>query len=1050
MPNLLAIPTNRITPALIVFCAVATLSSRADDARLKSLSVPEGFEVSSAVTSGLTAYPMFMTFDDRGRLYIAESTGKDLSGKEMAAAPECQILRLEDTNGDGVFDTRTIFATELSLPMGVLWHQGGLFVASPPDLLRFDDADDNGVADARTVLLTGWNVLNTASLHGPFLGPDGLLYLTHGRHGYKIATREGPVLEGMAARIWRCRTDGTQLERFAGGGFDNPVELVFTGAGQMLGTMTYFTDPRHGQRDALMHWAWGGVYPKPHEVTGELVQTGPLMPVMSKFARIAPAGLLRYEGSAFGEEFRGSLFSAQFNPHRVQVHRLAESGSTFTTQDEDFLTTTDPDFYPTDVLEDADGSMLLCDTGAWYVDACPISRVAKPEVKGSIYRIRKIGAPRPGDGWGRDIKWSASTPEELTRLLSDDRFRVRERAFQDLVSRGDAALPSLRRTIASAAGEITRRSAVWALFQIAGASHAETIHAALRDPSVEVRIAVIQALGELRDPTAAAGISARLSSDAPIERREAAAALGRIGNVTATPALLSASAHAGDRFEEHALIYALIELGDRPALLSAVAQGGAWPARNAALIALDQLHEGALAAEHVVPFLESDSAGARQAGLWVASHHPDWSGPVLGFVDAALRDGGAQPESAVIATEILSAYALTAEGQAFIAHRVMDTANGDALRLLMLDVIDGKSGAEPPAAWREALSACLAGANETVRWRALEIARGHRIAALSEQLATIADGPGEKGKFRVAALSAIIAPDDPLGGDRLLLVLENLGPAAEPGTRQTAAALLGRAKLDSEAKHAIARDQLPAADALVLTAGLEAFFGETDSALGAALVDGLASNPRAADLLTAAQLDRALRAFPAEVQTRAAGLKAKLDQRDAGVMARFLHLEPKLGAGDVGRGRALFFGDKAACSTCHAVGSEGGTLGPDMTTIGVVRSGHDLLEAVMFPSSSMVPDFQPFNVEVRGELLSGIVARETPESVTLKTAATETRTISRADIVSMQPAAISMMPEGLDSGLSDEQLLDLIAFLRSLNNEQWLLPEQRERDARGH
>ena len=60
--------------------------------------------------------------------------------------------------------------------------------------------------------------------------------------------------------------------------------------------MTYFQDPANGQRDALMHWVWGGVYPKWYKVVSEFKLTGDLMPVMTKFARIAPAGLLRYVG----------------------------------------------------------------------------------------------------------------------------------------------------------------------------------------------------------------------------------------------------------------------------------------------------------------------------------------------------------------------------------------------------------------------------------------------------------------------------------------------------------------------------------------------------------------------------------------------------------------------------------------------------------------------------------------------------------------------------------------------------------------------------------
>ena len=161
---------------------------------------------------------------------------------------------------------------------------------------------------------------NAASLHGPFFGPDGWLYLTDGRHGFDIKTKDGREYKGLGSRIWRVRPDGTGLEWLSGGGFDNPVEVIFTPAGETIGTMTYFKDPANGQRDALLHFVEGGVYPKWYPVVSEFKRTGDLMPVMTKFARIAPAGLGRYRSAAFGSEYQGNLFSAQFNPHRVQRH----------------------------------------------------------------------------------------------------------------------------------------------------------------------------------------------------------------------------------------------------------------------------------------------------------------------------------------------------------------------------------------------------------------------------------------------------------------------------------------------------------------------------------------------------------------------------------------------------------------------------------------------------------------------------------------------------------------------------------------------------------
>lgn len=107
-----------------------------------------------------------------------------------------------------------------------------------------------------------------------------------------------------------------------------------------------------------------------------------------------------------------------------------------------------------------------------------------------------------------------------------------------------------------------------------------------------------------------------------------------------------------------------------------------------------------------------------------------------------------------------------------------------------------------------------------------------------------------------------------------------------------------------------------------------------------------------------------------------------------------------------------------------------------------MRSGHDLLEAVMFPNSSFVPDFQPYTIETKDdEVHAGIIGRESAEGIVLRTGADEERFIARSQIVDMTVSAISIMPEGLDSGMDDQELLDLMAFLRSLNNSQWLLPE---------
>src|SRR5690606_11362549 len=263
----------------------------------EGLSVPEDFTIERAIDPELISYPMFASYDDRGRLFLFESTGSnDITTEQMVEKPVYHIRVVEDTDGDGIFDKSQIYADNIRLPMGGSFYQGSLYVAESPELVRYTDTDGDGKADKREVILDGWVLnANAATLSGPFFGPDGWMYLPDARRSFDITTKEGVNLKGKGARIWRCRPDGSGLESMSGGGFDNAIEIAFMPAGETIGTMTYFTDPQGGFRDALMHWVAGGVYPKHSPVIEEatLPLTGPLMPALSKTARVAPSGLMR-------------------------------------------------------------------------------------------------------------------------------------------------------------------------------------------------------------------------------------------------------------------------------------------------------------------------------------------------------------------------------------------------------------------------------------------------------------------------------------------------------------------------------------------------------------------------------------------------------------------------------------------------------------------------------------------------------------------------------------------------------------------------------------
>ena len=133
-----------------------------------------------------------------------------------------------------------------------------------------------------------------------------------------------------------------------------------------------------------------------------------------------------------------------------------------------------------------------------------------------------------------------------------------------------------------------------------------------------------------------------------------------------------------------------------------------------------------------------------------------------------------------------------------------------------------------------------------------------------------------------------------------------------------------------------------------------------------------------------------------------------------------------------GRGQTVFNDPKYACTLCHKIGHGGGLLGPDLTNIGRIRTERDLLEAVVFPSATLVRGYEPFTVTTRGgETHSGIVRKDTTAEVILATGPETDVHLARPEIADMQPGTVSPMPPGMEAVLTKQELADLVAFLKS-------------------
>src|SRR6267142_1404673 len=415
----------------------------------QTITVPDGFEVELVAGPELVERPISASFDEQGRLYVTDSSGSNDKPAEQLEKKPHRVVRLEDTDGDGKFDKVQVFADKMMFPEGCLWYDGSLYVAAPRSIWKLTDTNGDGVVDVREEWHKGQTLTGCANdLHGPYLGPDGWFYWCKGAFAKQTYELDGgKQFESRAAHIFRARPDHTGMEPVMTGGMDNPVGLAFTAEGERILCGTFFDLAVPGHRDGLIHAIYGGIYGKINEVTDDAKKTGDLMPVMTHMGPAAPCAVIRYESKVFGDEYQNNLFVGSFNLHKVTRHILEPDGATFKTKDSDFLVSDNPDFHPTDVIEDADGSLLVLDTGGWYKICCPTSQLSKPDVLGAIYRIRRIGAPMVDDPRGLKIAWKKLKPLELAQLLGDERVFVQRRAMHQLSKQKNAAIPALREVV---------------------------------------------------------------------------------------------------------------------------------------------------------------------------------------------------------------------------------------------------------------------------------------------------------------------------------------------------------------------------------------------------------------------------------------------------------------------------------------------------------------------------------------------------------------------------------------------------------------------------
>jgi putative membrane-bound dehydrogenase-like protein len=906
--------------------------------------VPEGFTIELVAGYPLVEHPMMGNFDDQGRLYVCESAGTNRPAAELLADPLDSIRVLEDTDGDGVFDNSWTFADKLVFPQGCLWLDGSVYTCSPPSLWKLDDTDGDGVCDQRTELVKtfGFNG-NAADIHGPFLSPNGRLFWCDGRHGHEFFDENGNLVsEGKAARIFSCLPDGSDVRVLCGGGMDNPVEVDFWPTGEVIGTCNlFYADPRG---DCLVHWVHGGVYPRvdQQDCIAEFPWTGGLLDPIHNYGHVAVAGMTRYRGDSLVDRAPDAnqelFFVTHFNTHRVVRTVVERSGATFRVADTaDFMVSEDPDCHPTDVIECADGSLLVIDTGGWFRIGCPTSQIAKPEIAGAIYRIRR----------------DSSQPIEPAVIA-------------------DAQPTETEMIIGMPAHEVMRE------------------------------------LQEISDGTS------------PV--------VGTLDEVTVMWEVL----HDGEPHPviDHAVIRALITI-DNPATTREGLSANHPRQQRAALIALDQMKSGDLTRDDVLPLLDTEDAALQQAVLEVISRREGWSDGVVATMQEWLTAEQVEEARLAIIRRFLTSRASEEAVQSLVASSIGSDGLAEPSRQALLEVMEAADVEAWPEAWSGPLTAILASPSEAERLMGVRIVAAQQLSQFDDRLLALLNDANETAPVRVDAFAAV-APrltslDTTTGGFlRGRLKSEEASLSEKVRIAQAFCEVNGL----TNCQYAGLANYLDEFGPVAAAACLPVFEGT--SKYGEFLVESLEALGTTLPV-SPEELERTLAGYPQEIRDRAAPLIEQLRQAGAEQAQRVDELTAACVDGNPDRGKYVFFSQRAACASCHRVQGEGTLVGPDLSTIGASRQTRDLVESIVFPSSSFARGYEPFLVATaEGHIHTGIITRETTDTVTLRTTDLREVRVRRDEIDALQPSDTSIMPKGLEGRLTEEELRDLVAFLQNL------------------
>lgn len=965
----------------------------------RTFQLAPGFRIELVACEPQVMDPVALAFDQDGRLYVAEMRGYPNDGYGTGNIASGCIKLLEDRDGDGFYETASLFADGLRFPTSILPWKKGILVSVAPELIYLEDTDGDGKADVKRVLYTGFGIDNIQQLLNSLQwGLDNWVYACNGASGGNIRSVEKPdmPLVSLGNRGIRFHPEiPGRLEPMSGGG-------QFGLAPDAWQHWFTATNSQHLRQiilpDHYLRRNPGVAAPNP---THDIPEHGPACKVFrispfeawrverttrragsadaSRFPKteLVPGGFVTsacspvvYEAERFPDAYRGNVYICEPANNLILRDRLEDDGPIFRAKRADngkeFLASTDNWFRPVNLSLGPDGALYVVD---FYREVIETPRSLPDDMKpklvlrsqecGRIWRIVPEDHVR-----GRPPRLSRAASRDLIPLLAEPNLWWRLTTQRLLIERQDKAVGSCLRDFARKIKSPSARvHALWTLHGL-GSLDDELIGIALQDSSASVREQGLRLAEDRLDAsqTLRELVTTKLAMDpAPRVRMQAAFSLGESRAPEAAAALVTI----------------LQRDADDPWIRAAVLSSAARVA-PAMLDALTKLPEPVENPGQPLPRSEI----ARQLGL------RKFAGRLAAQIGAAGSDADRASLLEVIAAtdrvkwqvELLDGLGQGLQN----ASRPLDALWKNPPEVLKPAV----------ARLRQSLEAAVRVARDETRPVAERLSAIQRLTPapfdlMGSALAPLLS-PAQPDAIQVAAVVALARHENP----GLAPILLGAWPTASPGVR-------GEIQ--------------------------EALFARPERV--ASLLDAIEQKKVLPQQLDVSRIDQLKKLANKNLRDRAERLLASAVDVNR-QKAVDLHKDALSLRADAEKGRAVF---RKVCATCHRLENVGTEVGPDLLAALRDKTSEQLLVSILDPSREVDRRFSNYVIETKsGRSVSGLVAAESATSITLRRAERVEETILRQQIESIADTGKSLMPDGLEQQLSKQDVADVIAYLRAV------------------